>query len=1684
MDLEDRELAVLEERLYSSIHHSYAEDPKIPDPAPVPSQPLRIVSRTSVINNAQGTLPANMNRYWVGSSISSAGERAAYPKNIPTIADPKHAPPERNTLESNKEVASNEAKRMFLAPYQSLLANMDDKVSENQPSVPEVIAGQKGTDPERTAVPKAAPKDPRLQLKKKKQTKQKAQYVEKKLESLLKLINKDRKQNAMQTFESKKAKAHKVRQHKRAPVVVAEITLNSSDEDSQSTTKNNKSTMLSVSDGEGDEVIIIPTPPPPQICIDCSDEEETPTIQFALPKSKKGGKTKGHTIVASSPRCGSPSNSSIMSDDFIGQHDRSRLNDSFTGSIPSDDELECSKEGKSGKAKDAAEVRPGRIPSISSEDTVCTSGDTTDHEKHPPETGKGITMSKSPSQVNSSGNTTNSKSRKENAATSKKTPSKQKSSKMSTSTPTTAAAMSPSSVSKRNANNNANSGAIANTSKTPGKSKARSKSPVTLAIEMVRKKFEAQQALEDSAKKAKAKKDAPTLKVTRSISKSITQASSGTTVKKSTKRNKNGLASKNSAGTKSKTKKIPPIDENVSSESDIDICSKINSSNTSQGRRSASFIEQIDDVSSESDYDDSFLQSKKMEENQTVEKEPKKRIGRKRKQYNSETYSDEDFACALTDIVRALSDTDDEDDDTEAVAFTNNESNSRTAAENTVVVQPKSSAKQDHIPKKKRKVKHVAPEPENIVVVDRPMRPVNNKTNLQQQTEQPELGAKKKKKSKEPKSNVNATASIDSTSSNIQMHLSEKVHCPSNAMQQTQAMERKGRSAAVANVQPPQSLQQIMFDSNAEDVQMYEDIQCHVVPGTSGESSKKNVPIGPDCAWNEEMKQFYNTSWTDEDFNLDVVLSRMPYDSRHWSILHKDRYPDPPKRDIICSRCGDRGHMQFKCRNAPKQPSCFMCGETGHKEPRCPKTICLNCGAKTRSFVRGCNSCARDAGMICFSCGTRGHQQRSCPDLWRRYHSTIEDNVPLREDYQQNNNARWCSICGKVGHQASVCNDARRIFSHEIPNMKVSSYMPAYRGEYNRGNKHRNDEQERRLATDPTARYNLFSTDANGCEFNLPELAHNENGFYYSFLKATGLLEKYERGARNDFEDTVMQQPQALLQPAAEAPSLESTRSEPPVSYMDETTILPPPPQTVHVAELYEQEPINSATSEVPVAEENSNYSFSEFHTDEIQMDDVQQNVNVKPPPSDNPVPMDCNNRNQLMLSDFIPLTIDPGETLLPVPLPEPQTQPALPAPAVAAAAVAPPAEALVTGLPVSSVTDSIVKPQKEEKVDEDAKVLLTPERATLLLSAQGSQFLKESGKKHSVQLSIMFETVGNVLHITGTIEAQQKFHEELVSYLTQTEHFHSNQKYFQAFSPKLSNKMTRYIALFLRGLVHDPKSISELLKKLRNAQSDESKEKIRRRLNVQLFGVWGLREGRKHLNRLRHQLALCMKANPWKSELPQERRTMVDDSIRYIFSAYDHKTYGQFVREYEELKQANKLKKITYNDLGIPRIITRPKTQQEEQNKKKVQEERKKRQEEKKKEKAKLLQQKVAERIARGPSPVDKQYAHFIKKATRPIDPNRLNQLDNATRNVQTAQGIENVAQTQQQPRNSRRANNRARQRGKPSPSTNHWYGWPETGNNGQSSYSADLSQLAERAFTLREEEMSLLQTLQDLLR
>uniref|UniRef100_A0A336LSE3 Zinc finger CCHC domain-containing protein 7 n=1 Tax=Culicoides sonorensis TaxID=179676 RepID=A0A336LSE3_CULSO len=79
---------------------------------------------------------------------------------------------------------------------------------------------------------------------------------------------------------------------------------------------------------QDDDVIVIPIPPPEVVSLIDSDDDSDIMIQDPKILQKGNGS-----------RCVSPSNSSILSDDFIGQNDRTRLQSEFHFVLPEDDDV-------------------------------------------------------------------------------------------------------------------------------------------------------------------------------------------------------------------------------------------------------------------------------------------------------------------------------------------------------------------------------------------------------------------------------------------------------------------------------------------------------------------------------------------------------------------------------------------------------------------------------------------------------------------------------------------------------------------------------------------------------------------------------------------------------------------------------------------------------------------------------------------------------------------------------------------------------------------------------------------------------------------------------------------------------------------------------------------------------------------------------------------------------------------------------------------------------------------------------------------------------------------------------------------------------------------------------------------------------------------------------------------------
>ncbi|XP_012537031.1 uncharacterized protein LOC105837089 isoform X2 [Monomorium pharaonis] len=208
-------------------------------------------------------------------------------------------------------------------------------------------------------------------------------------------------------------------------------------------------------------------------------------------------------------------------------------------------------------------------------------------------------------------------------------------------------------------------------------------------------------------------------------------------------------------------------------------------------------------------------------------------------------------------------------------------------------------------------------------------------------------------------------------------------------------IDRKRQCSDKVNSQPKQK-RQCIVQQNGQDV---------TLQGTNGE--KRNASSNEFCnqKMSEEMRNFYNLSRGQENFDVAELQQHMSKDPRKWAILDEDIMPCPSNRQRTrfwnskCSNCHQEGHRRYDCPILCAIACCYMCGKKGHTAFQCPEKMCLTCG----------------------------HAPEQCPDLWRRYHQTTDMSNTPQDPGNVIKPARllYCCNCVKRGHESSTCRRYR-----------------------------------------------------------------------------------------------------------------------------------------------------------------------------------------------------------------------------------------------------------------------------------------------------------------------------------------------------------------------------------------------------------------------------------------------------------------------------------------------------------------------------------------------------------------------------------------------------------------------------------------------------------------------------------
>lgn len=223
-----------------------------------------------------------------------------------------------------------------------------------------------------------------------------------------------------------------------------------------------------------------------------------------------------------------------------------------------------------------------------------------------------------------------------------------------------------------------------------------------------------------------------------------------------------------------------------------------------------------------------------------------------------------------------------------------------------------------------------------------------------------------------------------------------------------------------------------------------------------------------------------------------------------------------------------------------------------------------------------------------------------------------------------------------------------------------------------------------------------------------------------------------------------------------------------------------------------------------------------------------------------------------------------------------------------------------------------------------EAKVFLSSDHCKYLLTPTGHNFLKDKEVKHDVVIRLEWSNFGNVLAITGTAHNQEEFRTDLIEFFETLDRKIKSRSEVQI--PKNRVQLIKHVSSIIRELTSmNTNNVLEFYHSMRRYEKPNTKasnrkaERCRRFLNMALFGVFGFRDGHKHLQALQESLRQlrCRR----DTNIPVHFRQTINEHLNYIFSAQPHENYADLIELYTVKKRLKALPELNLDRklLGLP---------------------------------------------------------------------------------------------------------------------------------------------------------------------
>lgn len=497
---------------------------------------------------------------------------------------------------------------------------------------------------------------------------------------------------------------------------------------------------------------------------------------------------------------------------------------------------------------------------------------------------------------------------------------------------------------------------------------------------------------------------------------------------------------------------------------------------------------------------------------------------------------------------------------------------------------------------------------------------------------------------------------------------------------------------------------------------------------------------------------------------------------------------------------------------------------------------------------------------------------------------------------------KYCCLCAKKGHDAEQCSRANQVPGGPF-NVHVHSYTPILRAPSN--------ENE-----NSTPKCTILTSHTTGYSFNLGnDISYKGNSIYARFRRAVNLSD----GPLNQSDEVTFVSETNLHEP-----------NEPPIEVYDDDFGSDADFDNISSTEQFSSDSVHDSSfmtaenedKELPKdnnspdakATDGDKRNMSNENDEEIQ--DLQNKLdtlnalkakmlaNASTTASSPPSNRNEENHDKSVsstLADFIPLTSNQPDKY------EPTRSPS----------------------PISADSTTAINEHT------DATIHLMPEHSKQLVTEKGHQFLQNRSEHYRVTARLEWRDYGTVLIVSGMAGNQRDFHNEL------KEFFHANEptkpKYNSLSNglPKNRDTLIKFIRSQLilldspicNKLMGDPMSLHHrILVDLQNPSKNNLKKvsRLRKHLNMVLYGRYGFDDGQMHLNAVQDHLRDLMRMQTTVN-IPQNLRKRLVEHIDYIFSDIDHGNYENTITRYNNMKRSRCLPAINLDRrlLGLKINVT-----------------------------------------------------------------------------------------------------------------------------------------------------------------